>query len=98
MSGLTIHPCSSIAEIRGLYLFCLVLMAWSMNLSCVNVYSIICMARFKACRNGPSCSCVAPCICIMSWHSLARHVHGRSHEGMMWSCGRSKLQLAFVSV
>lgn len=92
-------------KIGGLYLSCFVLMAWFMNLSCVNVSSIICMARFGACMNVPYCYCVAPCMYIMYGHSLARHVHlvvwhvhGRSHEGMMWSCGHSTLLLAFVSV
>lgn len=48
----------------GLYLSCLILMAWSMNLSCVNVYIVIWMFRVGACRNEPDWFCVAHCIYI----------------------------------
>ena len=42
------------------------------------------MARLGAGGNVPFCSCVAPCIyIIMFGHSLARHVHGRNHKGMV---------------
>lgn len=37
---------------KGFYLSCLVLMAWSVNLSCVNVNFIIRAARLGVGRNG----------------------------------------------
>ena len=74
MRGLTCQPCILIAAMRGLYLSCFVLMAWSVYLSCVNVNSIICMVRLGAGMNGPDCSCVTPCIYRMSGRSLARHM------------------------
>lgn len=41
LSGFTAQPCYMIAVIRGLYLSCLVLMAWYINMFCVNVNFII---------------------------------------------------------
>lgn len=60
---------------KGFYLSCLVLMAWSVNLSCVNVNFIIRAARLGVGRNGHFCSCVPPCIYIMFGYSLPRDVH-----------------------
>lgn len=91
INGLTSQPCSSIVQIKGLYLSCLILMAWLVNLSCVNVNSIIYTARLGVGRNGPFCSCVAPFIYIMSGYGPTRyvllvvwHVHGRMHSDSRW--------------
>jgi hypothetical protein len=50
-------------------------MAWFVNLSCVNAHSIICTSKLGAYNNILAFSRVAPCIYIVSRHSLARHVH-----------------------
>ena len=92
MSGFIFQPCALIAVIRGLYLSCLVLMACSVYLSCVNVNSIIWTVRLGAGMSGLDCSCVTPCIYVMYGRSLARqvhlvvwHKHCRSHGGMVLS-------------
>lgn len=53
LRGLTFHPCAQIVFINGLYLSCLVLMAWLVAMSCVNVNFMICMVRSNEGMNGP---------------------------------------------
>ena len=65
MNGFIIHPCSSIADIRGVVFVLFGLMAWSVNLSIVNVNSIICTSKLGVCKNMLVFSCVAPCIYIL---------------------------------
>lgn len=67
MSGFIVHPCALIAIIRGLYLSCLVFMSWSINMSCVNVTSIIWTVRLGAGKNRLDCSCVGPLYTHYVW-------------------------------
>ena len=62
MRGLIFEPCALIASINGLYLSSFVCMAWSKNLSCVKVNSIIWMVRSGIGISGPFCSYATPCM------------------------------------
>lgn len=62
MSEFTIQPCALVAVIRRLYLSSLVLMAWSINYSCVNLNSIMWTTMLGDGKNGLNCFCVAPCM------------------------------------
>ena len=46
--GVIFHPCVWIASISGLHFSCLLLMVWSIYLSCVNMNSISCMMKSGA--------------------------------------------------
>jgi hypothetical protein len=103
ISGLASYRCYSIVEIKGLYLSCLILVACLVNMSCVNLNSIICTTRLGVGSNEPFCSCVAPFIYIMSRHSPTRyvflvvwHVHGRMHSDSRW--GHVSLSLLWHSI
>lgn len=103
ISGLTSHHCSSIVEIKESYLSCLILVACLVNMSCVNVDSIICTSRLGVGSNEPFCSCVAPFIYIMFRHNPTRcvflvvwHVHGRMHSDSRW--GHVSLSLLWHSM
>ena len=53
LRGLSSHPVAQIVFINGLNLSCLVLMAWLVAMSCVNVNSMICMVRSDERMSGP---------------------------------------------
>ena len=96
--GLTFQPWVFIAVMRQLYLSCVVLMAWSVYLSCVNVNPIIWIVRLGECMNG---------VFVLAWHlvhiqcfgqNYTRHVHFvvgheqcKIYDGMVLSCGWSPL-------
>lgn len=69
-------------------------MAWAVNLSCVNVSSMICMVRSEAGISGPVRVMFAHCMRRMLRHNCARHVDTmfrhvqlRIHDGMVvWCC------------
>jgi len=56
MRGLIFQPCALNASTNGLYLFSFVCMAWSRNLSCVKMNSMIWMNRSGVGISGPICS------------------------------------------
>jgi hypothetical protein len=60
--GLIFEPCALIVSTNGLCLSSFVCMAWSRNLSCVKVNSIIWMVRSGVGISGPFCSYVMPCM------------------------------------
>ena len=62
MRGLIFQSCGLIASTNGLYLSSFVCMAWSSNLSCVKVNSMIGIVRSGVGISGPFCSYVAPCM------------------------------------
>ena len=62
MRGLIFQPCALIAFTNGLYLSSFACMAWSRNLSCTKVNSIIWMVRSGVGISGPFCSCATPCM------------------------------------
>ena len=56
MKGLIFQLCALIESTNGLYLSPFVCMAWSRNLSCVKVNSMIWIARSGVGISGPFCS------------------------------------------
>ena len=67
-------------------------MAWSRNLSCIKVISIIWMIRSGVGISGPFCSYATPCMWMISglrfarhWHRVVLHVQLSIHSGMMLS-------------
>ena len=57
MMGMTFQFCAHIASNNGLYLSSFACMAWSMNLSCVKVISMIWMIRSSVGISGPLFVC-----------------------------------------
>ena len=62
MRGQIFQPCALIAFINGLYSSSFVCLAWTKNLSCIKVNSMIWMVRTSACMNVPFCSYATPCM------------------------------------
>ena len=60
--GLVFQPCALIASTNGLYLSSFLCMAWSRNLSCVKLDSMIWMLRLGVGTSGPFCSYATPCM------------------------------------
>ena len=61
MTGLMFRPCALIASTNGLHLSSFVCMAWSRNISCVKVKSMISMLRSSVSISGPICSYAPLC-------------------------------------
>lgn len=95
MSEFTSHPRALSMVMSGLYLSRVVLMVWSVSLLCANVIAIIWMVRSRDNMIGFNYSCGTLCPCNMSGCNLAKHVHCRSHGGMV---GDIVVLTAFVSV